>query len=328
MHLPLAKVDDTDIRSAAASERLLTAAERQIYAAVQSAADRMRESVNSERLRLLIEDGRTDEALDVVVSDGAGILANGAEGATLMSARQTGQLIDAAIERLFFFDVTNDRAVKLMREERLRLIREFTAAQREATRNALVAGIQAGENPAGQARRFRNSIGLTLSQNVAVERYRDVLTNAHTGTVEALNRELRDRRFDGTVARAARTGEPLTDEQIDRMVERYRERFIRFRSETIARTEALRATNNGGHLAFMQAVDEGLLEEGQIEREWVTARDERVRSSHAKLHGLKRGINETFPSEGGPLLYPGDPAAPADETIRCRCVLAHRMVSL
>ena len=51
-----------------------------------------------------------------------------------------------------------------MQAERLRFIREFTDGQRDATRVAMVDGIERGLNPIAQARNFRSSVGLTARQ--------------------------------------------------------------------------------------------------------------------------------------------------------------------
>jgi len=209
-----------------------------------------------------------------------------------------------------------------MQQERLRLIRNFTADQREATRSALTDGIRRGLNPRDQARMFRDSIGLTGRQQAAVNNYRRLLEE---GNSEALQRQLRDRRFDPTVRRAIRTGEPLTTAQIDRMVSRYSDRMRSYRATVIARTEALRAVHQGTEELYRQAIDEGHLNSDQLMRTWHDADDRRVRASHNRLDGLERRIGDTFPGDEGPLRFPGDPEAPAAETVQCRCVLSTRI---
>ena len=110
------------------------------------------------------------------------------------------------------------------------------------------------------------------------------------------------------------------------MVGRYRERYLRFRAETIARTEALRAVHQSSEEAYRQAVDQGQLDPGALVRTWITAADERVRGSHRAMMGQQRGFDETFTSGvGNRLRFPGDPNAPASETVRCRCVLTTRL---
>lgn len=114
--------------------------------------------------------------------------------------------------------------------------------------------------------------------------------------------------------------------QINRMVQRYAERMLAYRSRVIARTEALWAVNAGNDNMYRQAIERGQLEIGNIVRQWNTARDNRVRDSHVGMNGQRRGLNEAFVSGfGNELRYPGDRNAPAFETIQCRCVVSTRI---
>jgi hypothetical protein len=228
------------------------------------------------------------------------------------------------------FDATNLRAVNIMAKNRLALVREFTAQQRATTRAALTEGIRAGLNPRAQARAFRGSIGLTETQQRWVSSYRRLLEQ---NSSQALTRELRDGRFDRTVQAAIRNDRPLTAAQIEKMVERYRERALKYRSEVIARTEALRSVHEGTEEAIRQGVESGQIDATKTRRVWQTAKDERVRSfetggqtSHRSMHNQEQALGVPFESGAGNLLrYPGDPDAPAYETIQCRCVVATRV---
>lgn len=274
-----------------------------------------------EQLEELLGFRRYDEAL-VAAELAAANLANGFSGAFLASADDTMRFIGNSINVLVSFDRTNERAVEMMRRNQLRLVRGFTNEQRLATRFALVEGIAQGMNPRQQALLFRQSIGLTRRQVQAVLNYRRLLER---GDAAALQRALRDRRFDSTVRAAVDGDRPLTNDQIDRMVGRYRERYVRYRSEVIARTESLRAVHEGAQAAYRQAISDGVLAEDELVQEWITATDERVRSSHAFMHGQQRPIGEPFTSgAGNQIRYPGDIDAPGSETIQCRCVLTTR----
>ena len=55
-----------------------------------------------------------------------------------------------------------------------------------------------------------------------------------------------------------------------------------------------------------------------VVNEWST-RMVNSRDTHIALNGKKALQGEPFP--GSLLKYPGDPAAPASETINCHCVL-------
>ncbi|MBX4215804.1 phage head morphogenesis protein, partial [Candidatus Parcubacteria bacterium] len=83
-----------------------------------------------------------------------------------------------------------------------------------------------------------------------------------------------------------------------------------YRSEAIARTEVVGASNKGAMEMYTQA--------GVQKTEWVSSRDEKVRDSH-QIDGQVRGTGDDF-SNG--LEFPGDPNGPADEVINCRCTIA------
>lgn len=303
---------------------MLDKEERNFQRTFLLAIEAIRDEFTLGELADLLEQGRLEEALERVQE--VGVLLGNQYGASLVASAQNTAfwLSTSALTVGVAFDISNDRAVGIMQRNRLRLIQGYTAEQRRATRTALSLGIQAGENPLQQARRFRDSLGLTENQVRAVENYRRLLQQ---GDSQALHRELRDKRFDRSVQRAIREGEPLSPEQIDRMVQRYNERYVQYRSRVIARTESLRAVHEGTEEMYQQAIDEGQFLPSQLTRTWVTARDERVRSSHARLGGMERPMGETFPADAGPLRFPGDPDAPAEETIQCRCVLSTRISS-
>lgn len=271
-----------------------------------------------EQLEVLLRSGQFETALGAA-EIAAGNLANAYSSSFARAAEDTARFISNSVDVVVSFDQTNERAVEAMRRNQLRLVREFTTEQRFATRLAMVDAITRGLNPREQAAAFRASIGLTRRQVQAVINYRRLL---ESGSSAALQRALRDRRFDSTVSAAVAGDRPLTAAQIDTMVGRYEERYVRYRSEVIARTEALRSVHEGVTEAFQQAIDQGALAADEIVREWVTARDERVRTSHSAMNGQRRPIGQPFLSgAGNQIRYPGDIDAPGSETIQCRCVL-------
>ncbi len=302
---------------------LLGRAENDLQRALISAVTASRDVATLAELERLILSGRLEEALEAAAAAGAVRLADEVTSVFVLAGRDTSEFLSDVLEVAVGFDQVNDRAVDVMRRERLRLIREFSAEQRAATREALTDGIARGANPVEQARAFRGSLGLTAKQQRAVNNFRDMLS---AGSREALSRGLRDRRFDGTIERAIRLEEPLSGAQVERMVGRYRERTLAFRARTIARTEALRAVHQGSQEAYRQAADEGHVDLGELVQTWVTAGDERVRGSHRPMNRQRRPFGEPFVSGSGSMLqHPGDSDAPASETVQCRCALATRI---
>lgn len=217
------------------------------------------------------------------------------------------------------FDASHPRAAQLARANRLNLIREFSAEQRRATRQALARAFVEGTGEASTARAFRNSIGLTAFQEGWVASYERAL---RTLDGNALRRALRDRRFDRTTESAIRLKKPLTEEQIVMRVDRYRARALIYRSEMISRTEALRSTSQAREEALQQMIEQSNLDPRRITRRWNATRDERVRDWHLAMNGQTRMMGELFEDgNGNRLRYPGDPDAPAETVINCRCAL-------
>ncbi len=269
----------------------------------------------------LLERGRFEEALTEVLRRAPAIGGLYTE-AFLTAAKDTAAFLNKNLEFLVVnFDSTNPFAVQVMRENQLRMIREFTQSQARATRAALIEGIRTGANPLQQAKNFRDSIGLTEQQVRAINNYERMLTE---GDKDLFNRALRDKRFDSTVHRSIRDGKPLTRTQIDRMVERYRARFIDFRARTIARTEALRSVHGGSQAMYEQAIAAGL-DPANMSEEWNTARDERVRGTHSSMHGQLIRFGELFVSGiGNTTRNPGGFGIP-EEDIQCRCAVGTRI---
>lgn len=308
-------------------DRLISQTESRFQRGFREAVASITDAVALTEIAALIEAGRLETALTRALAQSAPIgnlyvqgFVNGATSTEEFLNRKTPRSIR------FDFDQQNPFAVRTARDNRLRLIREFNRGQREATRQAIAEGVQAGANPIQQARNFRDSIGLTRRQVRAVNNYRRLLEE---GNREALGRGLRDRRFDRTVNAAIRDGRALSRQQIDTMVGRYRERYLQYRSRVIARTEAIRAVNQGRNEMYRQGIEEGKIDPANTTQEWNTSRDERVRGSHASMHGQVQPIGTPFISgEGAEILFPTDPSAPPEESIQCRCRLGTRITTI
>lgn len=249
---------------------------------------------------------------------------------SIPALRQT----DGSILRILF-DARNPRAERWLRVHTYEMVREIVEDQRTAIREHLVAGMEAGENPRKVAldlvgrlnpttrKREGGVLGLTSTQAAWVRNYEAELRDLKGG---ALGRAMRDKRFDKTVARAIAKGEPLSSEQITRMVSAYRNRALKLRAEGLARTEAMSALNQSQYEATEQAIDAGQIKEQYVTKQWKSAFDKRVRHSHAVLHNQTVPFRRTFVAESGERLrFPGDPNASAAERINCRCSMHIRI---
>ena len=92
----------------------------------------------------------------------------------------------------------------------------------------------------------------------------------------------------------------------------------RMRGAMIARTETHGAANFAMHQTAKQT---GLT----LVKEWVSAQDDRTREDHSEANGQTVPIDEPFNVGGELLMYPGDSAGSAGNTINCRCVSIHRV---
>lgn len=226
----------------------------------------------------------------------------------------------------FRFNLLNRTTAQYIQDYQYSLVQQISANTREAIRKALEADVIAGRNPITTARRFRSTLGLTPKQEKAVRNFEEGLIN---GDRAVLNRKLRDKRFDSTVLRSIKGEKPLTKTQINKMVDRYRQRSILYRSQSIARTEALRAISIGSFNAVVQAVNEGAVEREKLRRFWVFTRDKRTRDPHRKIPQMnEKGVevDQAFTTPLGPLMFPRDPNGSGANTIRCRCSVVYRIV--
>jgi uncharacterized protein with gpF-like domain len=160
-------------------------------------------------------------------------------------------------------------------------------------------------------------IGLTATQEQWATNFEAAL---RANDKASLTYNLRDRRFDRSIRAALNADKPLTSEQIDPMVRAFRNRALRYRGEMIGRTEALTALNAGRDEHMRQVVASGAVSGNLVDTQWRTILDGRERESHAAMDGQVVPFGQTFVSGlGNHLRYPGDPSAPAEDRINCRC---------
>lgn len=306
-------------------EALLATQQIAFAAGFRTMVAAIKNDVDLTEIANLLERGRLDEALTLALRR-APNLGTLYMDSFVAAAKDTAKFLNKNIAQIVVdFDQSNPFAIEVARENQLRLVREFTQKQTEATRAALLEGIQNGANPNAQARNFRDSIGLTEKQLRAVNRYQASL---EAGDGSALNRILRDKRFDATVRRAIENNKPLTSAQIKKMVDRYRERFIAHRSKVIARTEALKSVHQGKQAMYQQAIDSGDLDRESLQSEWQTSLLPNVRDSHSDMHGQIRMFGEEFVSgKGNRAPHPGAFFV-AEEDIQCHCTLSTRITQL
>lgn len=237
---------------------------------------------------------------------------------------------------IFRFDMRNPRVEQDLKEKSSKLISMLTEEARANVRETLQQGMIAGENPRATAlniigrvdpvtkKRVGGVIGLTNNQTRWVEN-----TSRYLRTLDSqyFNLKLRDKRFDSIVKKAIDSGQGLSEKDVSRIVTAFKNRALRYRAETISRTETIQSLNRAEYLANMQLVDEGVISRDLMTKEWDDAGDKRVRASHRALatkydKGKGIGIDEPFVAPSGArLMVPGDTTlgAGAEEVANCRC---------
>lgn len=173
------------------------------------------------------------------------------------------------------FDVANPEAIAWAERNAARLVTNVTVEAQDAIRRVVVEGFANGVSPSETARLIRASIGLTERDAGAVmKRQLELLSQ---GVANATER-----------------------------AEKYAAKLTRARAQTIARTETMRAANEGQAQLWAQAKDAGLLTGGE-KKVWITSDPCPI---CAELEGETVGLNEDFSIGSDPPAHPN-----------CRCTI-------
>lgn len=195
-------------------------------------------------------------------------------------------------------------------EQTTRLIRDLRDEVRFALDDdarAQIGRARFASNADQAARDLIDTLGLTERQGIAVMNYRAQLI-ADAGTKFSTSMSVRG--------------------QIAKQVTRYADKIARRRARTAARLHALQALHLGMREGLRQAIAAGSFSAEQLRQVWQTRDDDKVRATHQTMHGQARAFGELFETGAGiAIRYPGDPEAPLNEIINCRCVLAVEVLS-
>lgn len=187
----------------------------------------------------------------------------------------------------FRFDRTNEEAVRWAQGHAARLVIDISAQTRQAINAVVVRMFRDGIPPDAAARILKAIVGLHPRYALAVDNRRRALM-----------------------------AQGVDLEKVEFHVKQYAARLERQRASTIARTEAITASNAGQHELWQQARATGLLEGDRVQREWLVAADERLCEICEPVPGNGPvGLDEPFRlGDGDEVLYP--PAHP-----QCRCAV-------
>lgn len=189
------------------------------------------------------------------------------------------------------FDAVNPDAVAFLRSYSLDLVRGLDDDARAVIRAELIRGQTLGVPPKTQARIIESAIGLAPRDAAAISRltvsaYRQAIDNG------------------ASVAQAERKAASVAKKAGDKR--------LRYRAETIARTETIRAQHAGTQTVWNERIRDGLLPREML-KQWIVTPDDRLCMRICRpMDGVKTGITEVFDTPAGAVEYP--PAHP-----RCRC---------
>ena len=303
--------------------RFILVQEKLIQDALQSFLDNVTSDSVLEEINDLLDAGSIEAALDIVdthLRRASAVVPVAFLAAARKEADKLATELGASALGIKF-DPSDTAAAAIMQRSRLAFISNISDTQRQATRQALVQGFQDGAGPAATSRIFRESLGLAPRQVRAIQNFRRLL---ETGDRRALDRVLRDRRFDRTVNASIRDDKPLSAKQVDTMVSRYTDKHKKFRAETVARTEAVRVTSEARDTSLRQMIDTAGISEDRVSRTFNTTLDGRERDHHHTMIRRVTTLNEPFiDGKGNELRYPGDSSAPLDTIVDCRCTVTH-----
>jgi hypothetical protein len=188
------------------------------------------------------------------------------------------------------FNVTDPRAIEYAASRAGEMVVTFSQAVKDDVRGVITSAFVNQTNPREIAGMIDRQVGLFPRWANAVEnRYQSSLTSFVAG------------------------GMPIADAQ-DRaqtLADAYRERLIDKRCQMIARTEVIRAANEGRATAWAQAVDAGLIDPTTTTKEWIAEAD--ACDECEGYDAEQVWLDDVFSS--------GDDMPPAHPNCRCTAVL-------
>ena len=184
------------------------------------------------------------------------------------------------------FDLVNPRAVEWVQAHGAELVTEVGNSTRSGIRTLIEAGFKEGMPPRTIARELREVIGLHSRQVAAVSNFK---------------------------LRLAAQG--VDGDALDRRVAKYAQAQLRLRATTIARTEVLRASNEGQQGLWETAASEGLLNKADTRRVWITTNDDRLDVELCEpMDGEEVGLDEPWTLPDGRRVM-----VPTESHPQCRC---------
>ena len=171
--------------------------------------------------------------------------------------------------------------------------------------NDVRAELQEGLTEGDSIARLRDRIASVLDA--------DAPSRPLQAEINVLTRTIEDDDTPASVRREARARRKLLYRRLDDADRRWK-----WKAARIARTETLGAFNGG---TYMGAAAVELATGVTRYKQWWSTSDNRVRASHWAAHMQVTELHDHFQVGGYLLDHPGDPTAPGEEVINCRCTI-------
>lgn len=231
--------------------RTLTPREQEIVRAFQDAASQLSDSVDSALIRQLLSAGPAAAVQSLGFGDFVAALDPMVQAITAeVTAGGVLGIADlpSGVRGSWSFDRLDPRAIAWAQTRAGELIREVTDQQRIILRDVVTRSVSNGWTTQQTARDLQQVIGLP-------QRWATAVQNG----------------YDTEFARLLATGmsESLAEQQAAAFAARKRDSLLRARAENIARTEIMRASNQGRWLSWTQGVEGGYIPPG-AKKKWIT----------------------------------------------------------
>lgn len=319
---------------------ILQQQEPAIRRAFEKAVRDMRGGVRITRLYEALRAGDVQGAVDAVGIDNAAfndlraavLDTYGKAGLTTINGHQW--IYPDGSRAVVRWNMANPRAEEFARQIGTGLITNATDDMQAAVRDIIADGYAFGRKwddiardivgrvgPSGQ--RSGGIVGLSRQQTQWLINLRAKLDNGDYRGVLDMSL-LKDKRLRAMVENAMKDGRALSAAQMARIVQNYERNALLSRGLTIARTETLKAIEEGKYESWKQGLEKTGVPEQFIIREWRhTARAARDRPWHQAFSGAKvRGMQVPFvlPS-GAAMLHSHDTSYGAGprEVVNCLC---------
>lgn len=240
---------------------------------------------------------------------------------TVDGADVARKFMQPSLARDLRFRINTPRMREIVDNQVGELITDITARSQASIRDIMQRSLSRGLSRNSTAKLIKDTIGLTEKQTQAVENFRISIENENFGLLTQqqrsilaprMFREQRDKIDLANPKVRARFIRIAMEKRIDTVVGRYSDRLLNQRSMNIARTESLRAVNEGIREQWEQAADDGLINRDKALKQWVI--DPTTACNLCRpLSGITVPMTEQFQTQIGSV--EGPPLHP-----QCNCI--------